>query len=380
MEGISPISTMNRSSRSTCAVLGGTVLAMAAALIVVVVRALTGAGPLLPVDPLPTTPTAVEESGPGDGFAVYFTDPTHPAADTYRGGPDEILAAAIGRARLTVDIAAYDLNLWSVRDALLDAHRRGVAVRMVAESDNLDRPEIEALVQAGIPVLGDRREGLMHHKFVVIDRLEVWTGSMNFTINGAYRNDNNLVRVRSSRLAQDYLTEFEEMFTHDRFGPASLPDTPLPSVVVDGVQIDVLFSPDDGAASQLVALVNGAQESVYFMAYSFTADDIALAMLGRARAGVTVSGVFETSQFASNQGTEYGNLRAAGLDVHLDENPRNMHHKVIVIDERIVVMGSYNFSASAETRNDENVLVIHSPEIAALYVNEFTRVRGLAQP
>jgi phosphatidylserine/phosphatidylglycerophosphate/cardiolipin synthase-like enzyme len=56
-----------------------------------------------------------------------------------------------------------------------------------------------------------------------------------------------------------------------------------------------------------------------------------------------------------------------------------MHHKVIIIDDQIVVTGSYNFSQSAKTRNDENTLIIHSPEIAEIYKQEFERVWSLAQ-
>jgi phosphatidylserine/phosphatidylglycerophosphate/cardiolipin synthase-like enzyme len=56
-----------------------------------------------------------------------------------------------------------------------------------------------------------------------------------------------------------------------------------------------------------------------------------------------------------------------------------MHHKVIIIDDQIVITGSYNFSKSAKTRNDENTLVIHSPEIAGLYREEFERVWLRAQ-
>ena len=134
---------------------------------------------------------------PTEAITVYFTDPTDPAASSYRGGVDEILAAAIGQAQAAVDLAMYDLNLWSLRDALIAAHQRGVSVRMVTESDNLDEPEMQELREAGIEVLGDRREGLMHNKFVIIDRWEVWTGSTNFTTGGVYRNDNNLVRIRS---------------------------------------------------------------------------------------------------------------------------------------------------------------------------------------
>ena len=80
-------------------------------------------------------------------------------------------------------MAIHFLDLWSIRDALIDAHRRGVAVRLVTESDNMHVPEIQEVREAGIPVLGDRREGRMHNKFVVIDRQEVWTGSLNLFIS-----------------------------------------------------------------------------------------------------------------------------------------------------------------------------------------------------
>jgi phosphatidylserine/phosphatidylglycerophosphate/cardiolipin synthase-like enzyme len=186
-------------------------------------------------DPPPAGNTPLEEWPDSNGwYTVYFTDPGGPHAQSLLGGPDAELAEAIDQARLSVDAATYDLNLWSIRDALIEAHRRGVNVRLVTESDNMDSPEVQELQEAGIPVLGDRREGLMHNKFVVIDRLEVWTGSMNLTINGAYRNDNNLIRIQSSRLAKDYMAEFEEMFLDDQFGSGSPADTPFPSFSVDG--------------------------------------------------------------------------------------------------------------------------------------------------
>ena len=329
--------------------------------------------------PLPVTPPIASPAQP-ETIQVYFTDPTNPAASSYRGGIDEELAAAINQARAAVDLAVYDLNLWSIRNALIAAHQRGVAVRMVTESDNLDEPEIQQLRDAGIQVLGDRREGLMHDKFVIIDRWEVWTGSTNLTTSGVYRNDNNLVRIRSSRLAEDYTAEFEEMFTNDAFGPGSPANTPYPQLTVDGIPMEVYFSPDDGVLSLLLALVNAAQHSVDFMAYSFTSDELAQALLERAAAGVQVRGVFEADQYSSNIGTEFDRLWAAGLAVTLDGNPDHMHHKVLIIDGQIVVTGSYNFSANAEERNDENVLVIYSTAVADQFLAEFERVYDLSQP
>jgi len=321
----------------------------------------------------PAAPMQTNEV-PTDWYSVYFTDPDDPKSQSLRGGPDRDLADAIGAARASVDIAVQQLDLWSVRDALIDAHRRGVSVRMVTESDYLDTEEIQQLVDSGIPVLGDRREGLMHDKFVVIDRYEVWTGSMNYTVSEGYRNNNNLIRIRSTKIAEDYSAEFTEMFDLDQFGPGSPSNTPYPAFTVNGTSLEVYFSPDDGVADRLERLIGDARESIYFMAFSFTSDELAQAILDRASAGVTVAGVMEASQYQSNFGTDYDKFRRAGLDVRLDGNRRNMHHKVIIIDQHTVITGSYNFTFSAENQNDENLIVIYSPEIAALFLKEFQKV------
>lgn len=331
----------------------------------------------MPGSSSPSPASAIGEDAPW--YEVYFTQPYAPQAKSQHGGADVALAESIERARLSVDVAMYNLDLWSVRDALLNAHRRGVSVRMVTESDHLDSPEIQQLKESGIPVLGDRREGLMHNKFVVIDRLEVWSGSMNLTVSDTYRNDNNLIRIRSSRLAKNYLSEFEEMFTEDQFGPGSPANTPYPTLSVNGTTLQVYFSPEDGVAQHLLALIAGAQQSISFLAYSFTSDELATALIERASHGIAVAGVFEQSQYLSNVGSEYDRLRAAGLDVRLDGNPQRMHHKVMILDGQIVVTGSYNFSNNAERQNDENVLILYSQAIAEQYLAEFQRIYEQAQ-
>jgi phosphatidylserine/phosphatidylglycerophosphate/cardiolipin synthase-like enzyme len=88
--------------------------------------------------------------------------------------------------------------------------------------------------------------------------------------------------------------------------------------------------------------------------------------------------VFDEGQAKSNLGGEYERLLENGADVRLDGNRRGMHHKVILIDDRIVVTWSYNFSNNARTRNDENTLIVHSVEVVALYREEFERVWGEA--
>jgi len=340
-----------------------------AALVALLLTALYG----LFQTPQPTDDALLPQitSGAQEPLHVFFSEPDNPSSSSFRGGPDSLLAQSIDEARYSVDVALYSLNLWSVRDALLRAHRRGVAVRMVTDSDNILEREIQELEQAGIPVLGDRREPLMHHKFVVIDRMEVWTGSMNMTINGAYHNDNNLLRVRSVALAENYTHEFEEMFVEDRFGALSL-------LNIGGMLVQTYFSPDDDPASRIIELLLAAEHSIDFMVFAFTADEISDAMLERAQDGVIVRGVIERGQ-ASNQGSEYETLRQSVIDVRLDANHRNMHHKVIVIDGETVITGSYNLSRNAREFNDENVLVLHDAVVASQFLIEFERIFNAAQ-
>jgi len=306
-------------------------------------------------------------------YAAYFTNPQFGAEANHSGGPDEVLAAAIDAADQSVDLAVYELDLWSVRDALVRAQSRGVTVRVVTESDNLGQAEIQSLAAAGIQLRGDERDPLMHNKFVVIDGAEVWTGSMNLTAGSAYRSNNNLLWVRSTWLAEQYRREFEEMYLLDRFGALSLPTLSIPASLVEGVQVEVRFSPDDRVAERIVELIRGAQHNIQIMAYNLTLDEISEAILDRALSGVVVQGVFDEGQ-AKNQGSDVARLAQAGLDIWLDGSPGLMHHKVIIVDGELLITGSYNFSRSAEERNDENVLFIFSPELADQYRLEFERV------
>ena len=328
---------------------------------------------------LTNVPLAAGYGVDGGWFELYFTNPSSPLASQITGGIDLPLVDAIDFARLSVDVAMYSLSLNSIRDALLRAHDRGVRVRMVMESDNLDRADPQKLKDAGVPILGDRREGLMHNKFVVIDNSEVWTGSTNLTDSGAYLDNNSMIRIRSVKVAEDFTKEFEEMFIDDKFGDYIVPETPNPYVTIDGTSIEVYFAPDDNVQARLEDIINSAQESIYFMMFSFTADPLGEAVRARAEKGVTVAGVMDAEQVDSNVGTEFDPFRQAGLDVYRDGKEGQMHHKVMVIDESIVILGSYNFTNSAETRNDENLLVIHNKDIAARILKEFQRVYQQSQ-
>jgi phosphatidylserine/phosphatidylglycerophosphate/cardiolipin synthase-like enzyme len=337
--------------------------------------------PLTPTSGTSVTPIDLQSGYGvrGAWFELYFTNPASPLSPQGTGGVDGPLVDAIDAARLSVDVAAYSLSLNSVRNALIRAHDRGATVRVVMESSNMDRSDPRILIEAGIPIVGDNRDGLMHDKFIILDRSEVWLGSMNFTDGGAYEDNNNLVRIRSPRMAENYIKEFEEMFLEDMFGPDVVDETPNPTLTLEGTRIDLYFSPDDGALAGLVPVLESAQESIYFLAYSFTSNQLGEIVRRKAEAEVEVAGVMDDEQVRSNQGTEFDPFRQAELDVRVDGIDGLMHHKVFIVDEQIVVLGSYNFSQNAEERNDENLLIIYDPVIAEQFLFEFRRIQEQAQ-
>jgi phosphatidylserine/phosphatidylglycerophosphate/cardiolipin synthase-like enzyme len=237
--------------------------------------------PLPSIAPTSDTNFHATSTAPSTWLQVYFSDPGSPNAGNYEGGPDKYLATALDEAQFTVDVAIYSLNLWSIRDALIRAHKRGVNVRMVMESDNMDVKEVQDLKDAGIPIHGDQHEGLMHNKFMVIDHSAVWSGSLNYTVGSAYKDNNNLVFIQSIPVAEDYTREFNEMFEQNLFGTDVGVATPFPRLTIAGTPLEIYFSPDDGVAKRILQLVDGATESLYFLMYTFTADNIGAALIER---------------------------------------------------------------------------------------------------
>lgn len=278
-----------------------------------------------------------------------------------------------------IDAALYDLDSQSITNALIEAHQRKVKVRIFAENDNVDEEEFQRLKASGIPVLDDgTNEGLMHHKFFVIDGRYIWTGSYNPTYRGAYKNNNNVVWIDSPALATNFTQEFRELFVLAEFDRSSDPNVPFPRISLnDGTKITTYFAPENDTISPLLEEIKGASSSIHFMAFSFTHDKLGKAMRDQFKSGIPVNGVFDTNQKNSNRGySEYESMKEAGLAVRLDKEQGALHHKVIIIDEETVITGSYNFSKNAETRNSENLLIIKGNiEIAQAYLNEFNRLK-----
>lgn len=317
----------------------------------------------------------LQQSAETEPITVFFTSPGKPdGSQALR----EALLDSIAHAEHRVDVAMYNFSWLEAADVLLAAARRGVAVRVVIDSDALDNRAVQRLQQGKIPLVGDRREGLMHNKFILVDDEILWSGSLNLTPASLDQDHNVFLRIRSGELVALYREEFEEMFTAHQFGGGQALALRDRQVKVEGVEVEVWFAPDDHPGRTLAERVQEARERVDFLAYTLTRDDLRDAMIEAAQRGVQVRGVFDAEQSDAG-GNDYTALRRAGLDVRLDGNPGLMHEKVLVIDGEMVVAGSYNFTRSADETNDENLLIFHSSELAKRFDEEFRRIYEAAR-
>ena len=343
-----------------------------------------------------TTDTATDTSAPvpsdsqpapsqSQSAAVYMTTPylRYPDVAADRTPPPvyQALLADIAAAQQRVDVAVFDIDLPELRDALIEAAQRGVTVRLAFDDENLEDARVAALVgdleDAGVATRGDERSPFMHTKFVVVDGQIVWTGSWNLTTNGTYRNNNNMLRIVNTSMAAAYHAEVDQLMA-GKFGKGKESNAPHPTIPVDDGSLTFYFSPVDGINQHVVDTINQAKQSIVFMAFSFTDDAIGQALIDAQARGVSVSGVVER-QSANGTGSEFPILTDAGIDVLTDGNCYIMHHKTIVVDEQVVVTGSYNFTKSAEQSNDENLLIIDSPAFAREYTAEYARIRQQAE-
>ena len=330
-------------------------------------------------DNTPIAVAPIPDSGSGgDWWQVYFTDPDNiddPA--NLAGSIPEKLISQIDSAHNSIDIAAFEFNLPPVAEALIAASRRGVAVRWMTddefgiEDDEDELGLFELLEEEGVEVRDDDRDNYMHNKFIIVDNQTVWTGSTNITRNGNFRNNNNVIVIDSPALAAIFQREFDEMWRGE-FGARAPSDIGQQSLAIQGTPIQVYFAAEDHPVSSIVPLVEAAEATVRFMAFSFTHDELGAAMLARDRAGVDVKGVFET-RGSETEYSELSKLYCANVPVRQDGNPAILHHKVLIIDDHIVITGSANFSNNADRNNDENLIVIDNVDIAQLYQQEFER-------
>ncbi len=273
--------------------------------------------------------TDIGSGGELDGgwYRLAFTAPQYPDNPAnHKGGLDTKLVALIDGATTSVDVADYDFDLFNVADAMARAKGRGATVRMVTDTDTLTNKDaaiqgaFKRLRDAGIPIVDDKRQPIMHNKFTVVDREWVQTGSWNYTDGDTYRLNNNMIIIQSKDLATNYSSEFAKMFEKNQFGPTKDKTIPNPTLTIDGTPVETCFASENRCADRIVARLKASTRSIRFLAFSFTSDPIEEEMAARGRAGVEVSGVFETTG-SQTQYSAYGKLKKAGFPVYTDGNP-----------------------------------------------------------
>ena len=320
---------------------------------------------------------------------------------------------------------------WSAEhEAELDGHQRQRRRLLMALADrNRDgqvsleeqrRGDAVAILQAaGIPLLDDTADGskgsaLMHSKYVVIDGRVVITGSTNFTASCIHGdaadvstrgNVNHLLRFESAELAERFAIDFSQMWgdgpggeTNSRFGLAKQ-SGPAVQVLVGTTPVEVLFAPhkrnDPNHGLALIAnTLATAQSRVDLALFVFSAQSLTDVLTQLKARGVRLR-LLADPGFASRSFSEVLDLLGVAMaDRHCkleaDNRPLavaaegvgiprlargdKLHHKLAVIDGKTVITGSFNWSPSAAHQNDEVLMVIHSPLLAAHFTREMDRL------
>ena len=285
------------------------------------------------------------------------------------GGVDELIISEIEDAKKSIRLAIYGFSNDRIRDAILNAHKRGVDTKVVTDDKRANNENILLLKSAGIDVVDDQNPyALMHHKFLVIDENVVWSGSANYSYYAFYKNNENLVKFTSSKIAKVYLEEFDELYHHKNVEGAYVSDN-----------LEIYFSPEDDFEQRLLSLIENAKESIDFLAFAFTNKKISDALKERFDKGITIRGVFDKEQHEGflKRYSKYETLLSHQIDVKLDGNRQTMHNKVFIIDHKTVITGSYNFTIKANEDNNENAIVVHNSEFASRYEDEFEEIFAL---
>lgn len=143
----------------------------------------------------------------------------------------------------------------------------------------------------------------------------------------------------------------------------------------------VFFSPDGGCTRAIVNAIAAANREILVQAYEMTSPQIKSALVAARKRGVQISAIFDRSAI-NERNTMLGELNTGGVSVFIDSahSPGLAHNKVMVIDQAVVITGSFNFTKAAETRNAENLLVIRDPTLAAAYARNFANHLAHSSP
>jgi phosphatidylserine/phosphatidylglycerophosphate/cardiolipin synthase-like enzyme len=143
-------------------------------------------------------------------------------------------------------------------------------------------------------------------------------------------------------------------------------------------ETQVYFSPNGGATAAVIREINAAKTEILIQAYSFTSAPIAKALVEAHKRGVKETAILDKS----NETAQYSAatfLLNAGVPVWIDYRPAIAHSKVMIIDGKTVITGSFNFTKAAEEKNAENLLVIQDKALAVKYTTNFEARKALSR-
>ena len=315
------------------------------------------------------------------------------AARRLPGTIDDTIIAYMNRAQSTLDIAIYnwnDANLSAMAAAANAAAARGVRVRVVYDG-NTANAAVNTLSPAIKKVAGPQSSltyGIMHNKFMIIDaeatnpnKPIVWTGSTNWTDQQINLDCNNVVIFQDQTMARGYTIEFEEMWGSTGanpgtglFGAAKMDNTPH-VYNIGGKKVESYFSPSDNTEGNIINAINTADKDIEIALFEMTRTAYSSAIRSKyfGNNNIFIGGVEDDTSSAVSQAaanTPFRNL-ATAQPTHFflyqratPSLPGLLHHKYAIIDQSdansdpMVVTGSHNWSAAANTKNDENTVII----------------------
>lgn len=151
------------------------------------------------------------------------------------------------------------------------------------------------------------------------------------------------------------------------------------AVSLHAADIQVFFSPKGGCTEAVVANLNKATSTVIVQAYSFTSAPIAKALVDAQKRGVKVRVILDKSQ-RTEQYSEADFLLHAGVPTWIDAKHAIAHNKIMVIDGKTILTGSFNFTKAAEENNAENLLVIQDQKLAYTYTTNWQAHLSHSEP
>ena len=139
------------------------------------------------------------------------------------------------------------------------------------------------------------------------------------------------------------------------------------------------FSPGPNCRIAIEQAMETALSELLICVFTISDDRLSDAIMAAHRSGLTVRVISDNDKM-HDRGSDVERLSQAGVDVRIDCSPEHMHHKFMVIDGRTVMTGSYNWTRSAETRNEENIIAVDDPQLATRFSEEFERIWKLSEP